>query len=84
MGTEAGFWVLVHHGGFRSGGCAPQHQHLGIGKTFMALLKAHLEGIGIETIILFTSKDNFPFDFYLRSGFVEMDGMRMMAAGPTE
>jgi GNAT superfamily N-acetyltransferase len=63
---------------------APQHQHQGIGRRFMEILRAHLAMLDIQTIILFTGMQHFPFEFYLKSGFVEMDGMRMMAAGPTE
>jgi aminoglycoside 6'-N-acetyltransferase I len=62
----------------------PTRQHQGTGKALLATLKAHLADIGIETIILFTSQDHFPWGFYLQSGFAEMTGMRMMACGPTE
>lgn len=56
-------------------------QRSGIGTLLMNAVKSHLESIDIQTIILFTSKDNFPFGFYLNHGFGEMDGMRMMHFG---
>ena len=55
-----------------------QSQAKGVGALLMASVKKHLETIGIDTIILFTSKDVFPFDFYRKAGFNEMEGMRMM------
>ncbi|MGB3692240.1 MAG: GNAT family N-acetyltransferase [Spirulinaceae cyanobacterium] len=61
-----------------------QSQRMGVGSKLMASLKGYLETIGIETIILFTSKEAFPFDFYQKTGFKEMKGMRMMYFGQTE
>ncbi len=58
-------------------------QRKGVGFRLMAVLKGYLETVDIQTIILFTSRDVFPFDFYLKNGFREMEGMRMMHAGPT-
>ena len=55
-----------------------QSQAKGVGAQLMESVKKHLETIGIDTIILFTSKDVFPFDFYHKAGFNEMEGMRMM------
>jgi GNAT superfamily N-acetyltransferase len=57
---------------------APAMQRKGVGSALMQTVKAALEPIDIKTIILFTGKDLFPFDFYLDKGFNEMDGMRMM------
>ena len=60
---------------------APKSQKKGMGKQLMATVKNHLKTIDINTIILFTGKDFFPFDFYLKSGFNEMEEMRMMHFG---
>jgi len=57
---------------------SPQAQKKGIGAKLMATIKTHLETIDIKTIILFTGKGFFPFDFYVKSGFNEMGEMRMM------
>ena len=57
---------------------APNMQRSGIGSMLMETLQTALSEQGIKTIILFTGKDLFPFDFYLKKGFNEMDGMRMM------
>lgn len=57
---------------------APAAQQQGIGAALMETLKAHLANAGVRTMILFTGKDFYPFDFYLKSGFQEMEGMRMM------
>lgn len=56
----------------------PSAQQHGIGAALMDVLKAQLTQMGIGTIILFTGKNFYPFDFYLKSGFQEMEGMRMM------
>jgi GNAT superfamily N-acetyltransferase len=60
---------------------SPEAQHQGIGKQMMASLKIHLQTIDIQMIILFTGNELFPFEFYLKSGFSEMEGMRMMHFG---
>ncbi len=56
-------------------------QKSGIGSQLMATIKGYLTSIDIQSIILFTSKEGFPFDFYLKAGFAEMEGMRMMHFG---
>ncbi|MCT7982946.1 GNAT family N-acetyltransferase [Laspinema sp. A4] len=56
-------------------------QRQGVGSKLMAALKNHLEIIDIKTIILFTSKDGFPFDFYQKNDFNIMEGMCMMNFG---
>jgi aminoglycoside 6'-N-acetyltransferase I len=53
-------------------------QHKGVGRKLMANLKIELEKMDIKTIILFTSAEFFPFEFYTKTGFNEMQGMRMM------
>ena len=58
-------------------------QKRGIGTRLMTTLKQHLQTIDIKTIILFTGKDFFPFDFYIKTGFVVMEEMRMMNFGQT-
>jgi aminoglycoside 6'-N-acetyltransferase I len=57
---------------------APDAQRQGIGARLMAALKAHLDAIDIRTIILFTSQQTFPFDFYRKEDFQLMEGMCMM------
>ncbi len=59
-------------------------QRQGIGSQLMAALKAYLETINIKTIILLTSKDVFPFDFYQKTDFNIMQGMCVMHFGPIE
>lgn len=63
---------------------SPQFQHKGIGRKLIESIKAELNKMDIETIILFTGKEFFPYDFYLKEDFAEMDGMRMMNFGKTE
>lgn len=63
---------------------SPAFQKQGIGHYLMEEIKAELSKLGIETIILFTGKGLFPYDFYLKSGFAEMEEMRMMSFGKTE
>ena len=58
-----------------------QSQKKGIGTQLMTTLKEHLETVNIKTIILFTGKDFFPFDFYSKTGFHVMEDMRMMNFG---
>jgi aminoglycoside 6'-N-acetyltransferase I len=55
-----------------------QAQRKGIGTGLMNALKEELEKVSISTIILFTSEEFFPFDFYKKTNFNIMDGMRMM------
>jgi predicted N-acetyltransferase YhbS len=57
---------------------SPDAQQQGIGAALMDTLKTRLAEAGVRTMILFTGKDFYPFDFYLKSGFQEMEGMRMM------
>lgn len=58
-----------------------QSQKNGIGTRLLVSIQEHLETIDVKTIILFTGKDFFPFDFYLKHGFNEMEEMRMMHFG---
>lgn len=53
-------------------------QRKGFGSQMMASLKEHLEIIGIKSIILFTSKALFPYDFYQKNNFKLMEDMCMM------
>lgn len=53
-------------------------QGKGAGAQLLAAAKSHLATLDINAIILFTGKDFFPFDFYLKHGFNEMENMRMM------
>ncbi len=61
-----------------------QSQRKGVGSGLMASLKEDLETMDIKTIILFTSQEGFPFDFYQKVDFKLMKGMCMMHFGPTE
>ena len=61
-----------------------QSQKKGVGRQLITTLKGHLVTIDIRTIILFTGKNFFPFDFYLKAGFNVMEDMRMMNFGQTE
>lgn len=56
----------------------PSCQKKGIGLKMMETLKQHLASLEINQIILFTSKDYFPFNFYQKGGFNTIDGMQMM------
>jgi GNAT superfamily N-acetyltransferase len=58
-----------------------EFQNKGIGNLMMETLLAHLKEIEINQIILFTGKDFYPYDFYLKKGFEVMDDMRMMHFG---
>ena len=62
----------------------PTSQKQGIGAKFMTTIKQHLDSIDVKMIILFTGQQHFPFTFYLKSGFTEMDGMRMMILDNSE
>jgi aminoglycoside 6'-N-acetyltransferase I len=53
-------------------------QRMGVGKMMMKVLRERLDQMNVMMVILFTGNDKFPWDFYLKSGFVEMEGMRMM------
>ena len=59
-------------------------QGRGIGAGLMTTVKQHLEKLDVKTIILFTGKEFFPFDFYVKAGFNVMEDMRMMNFGPTK
>lgn len=62
----------------------PEYQRKGVGSKLVKTMKEYLDSIGIETVILFTSNESFPFEFYKKQGFGEMEGMRMMSFGKTE
>jgi GNAT superfamily N-acetyltransferase len=59
-------------------------QHRGFGRALLSHLIDHLEARSINQIILFTSREFFPFEFYASMGFAELPDMRMMLrASPT-
>ena len=62
----------------------PTSQKLGIGSSFMTTIKQVLASINVKMIILFTGQQHFPFNFYQKIGFEEMDGMRMMILDNSE
>ncbi|MBW9159264.1 MULTISPECIES: GNAT family N-acetyltransferase [Clostridium] len=53
-------------------------QGQGIGSKLLNELEKRLKGIGVTTIILFTSKENKTSKFYLKNNFTEWDSMAMM------
>jgi GNAT superfamily N-acetyltransferase len=53
-------------------------QRQGIGQQLFEYLWAHLRQRQITSVLLFTSKDLFPYTFYTRHGFHEVHGMRML------
>ncbi|MBL7774937.1 MAG: GNAT family N-acetyltransferase [Saprospiraceae bacterium] len=57
---------------------APKAQRQGVGSALFGAVKSHLDSEGIDMMILFTSNQGFPFDFWQRTGFQEMEGMRML------
>lgn len=57
---------------------SPKAQRKGVGSALFEALKSHLDSAGIGMMILFTSHQSFPFDFWQKTGFREMEGMRMM------
>lgn len=50
----------------------------GIGSKLLNELEKRLKGLGVTTIILFTSKENKTINFYLKNDFLEWDSMAMM------
>ncbi len=62
----------------------PNNQRKGVGTQLMNAINKHLQSINIEMIILFTSNEGFPFEFWKKRGFGEMGGMRMMHFGTEE
>ncbi|MCB2312953.1 GNAT family N-acetyltransferase [Clostridium tagluense] len=53
-------------------------QGQGIGSKLINELEKRLKGIGVTTIILFTSKENKTSEFYSKNNFTEWDSMAMM------
>ncbi|MBU3127860.1 GNAT family N-acetyltransferase [Clostridium tagluense] len=53
-------------------------QGQGIGSKVLNELEKRLKGIGVTTIILFTSKENKTSKFYLKNNFTKWDSMAMM------
>jgi N-acetylglutamate synthase-like GNAT family acetyltransferase len=53
-------------------------QRKGVGAALFEAIKTQLKTIGIRQIILFTSNEGYPFDFWQKVQFQEMEGMRMM------
>ena len=63
---------------------SPKAQRKGVGSALFGAVKSHLDSAGIGMMILFTSNQGFPFDFWQNTGFREMEGMRMMFFGGEE
>lgn len=60
---------------------SPEAQRKGVGTALFEAVKQQMAVLEIEMMILFTSNEGFPFDFWKKSGFEEMQGMRMMSFG---
>ena len=60
---------------------SPDSQRKGVGAEIMKAVKTHLETIDIKTVILFTSNAAFPFEFYKKHSFNQMENMCMMHLG---
>lgn len=60
---------------------SPKAQRKGVGSRLFEAVKSHLDAEGIGMMVLFTANQGFPFDFWQKTGFREMEGMRMMAYG---
>jgi aminoglycoside 6'-N-acetyltransferase I len=56
-------------------------QRTGVGSRLMEVINQDLKTMGIEMVILFTSNEGFPFQFWKHHGFGEIPGMRMMHLG---
>jgi len=54
-------------------------QKSGIGRQLLETMKEEIAGKGVTSAILFTGKEIQ--DFYTKSGFIEMEAMRMMIYG---
>ena len=59
----------------------PKAQWKGVGSALFEAVRSCLDSEGIGMMILFTSNQGFPFDFWQKTGFREMEGMRMMCFG---
>lgn len=59
-------------------------QRSGTGSALMTQIKADLKTMDIETVVLFTSNAAFPWQFWQKQGFEEMETMRMMGLGAGE
>ncbi|GAK53278.1 acetyltransferase, GNAT family [Candidatus Moduliflexus flocculans] len=53
-------------------------QRQGIGQQLFERLYQQLQQDQMTSILLFTAKDFFPYTFYQKHGFHEVNGMRMM------
>jgi aminoglycoside 6'-N-acetyltransferase I len=53
-------------------------QGKGLGSKLLKELEKRLRGLGVTTIILFTSKENKTSSFYLKNNFSEWDSMAIM------
>jgi len=58
---------------------SPKVQRKGTGRMLFERIKSDLVNLKIEMVVLFTSNESYPFDFWKKEGFEEMNGMRMMA-----
>ncbi|GCD11576.1 GNAT family N-acetyltransferase [Clostridium tagluense] len=77
FGNYEQFYDGVHYN-LREMFISNELQGQGIGSKLLNELEKRLKGIGVTTIILFTSKENKTSEFYLRNNFTEWDSMAMM------
>ena len=77
FGNYEQFYDGVHYN-LREMFISNELQGKGIGSELLNELEKRLRGLGITTIILFTSKGNKTSTFYLKNDFSEWDSMVMM------
>lgn len=58
-----------------------EQQGKGIGSLIINSLTSDLKQLGVNTVILFTSKGNKTHNFYIKNGFGELESMAMLAKG---
>lgn len=78
FGNYEQFYDGVHYN-LREMFISNELQGKGIGSKLLNKLEKTLSGLGVTTIILFTSKGNKTSNFYLKNNFLEWDDMAMMA-----
>ncbi len=55
-----------------------RYQRKNVGQRLLSELKVKLKELKVNSIILFTSKEYYPYSFYLKNGFIALEKMRMM------
>ena len=57
---------------------APDYQQKGIGSRFLAEIERRIADLGMKGILLNTEKSYPSFNFYLKNGFMEIEGLAVM------